>query len=278
MPSVRAGRRALRGLDRGSRALDRRPDRSERRGSSTGSAAAHAIAAKTSIGRNHEGELVMLAASVSREHAELSKTDAGWHIRDLGSRNGTFVDGARAQGRVPLAGADDDQDRRRRAVVPRRGRRTSRSRAPSMATASGGGGLVRYNISPGQRRAVPRRHHRPRRPAARSCRARRAPTSWTERGLAPLEYQLLRALCARATEEANSPSAVRGCVADQAARARSPVPVEVRERGERAPGRAPASHRARRDRGRRRARGRAGARLLPRVPGQRRFDRSTMIL
>ena len=36
--------------------------------------------------------------------------------------------------------------------------------------------------------------------------------SWTERGLAPLEYQLLRALCARATEEATSPSAVRGCV------------------------------------------------------------------
>jgi hypothetical protein len=36
--------------------------------------------------------------------------------------------------------------------------------------------------------------------------------SWTERGLAPLEFQLLRALCMRATEEANSPSAVRGCV------------------------------------------------------------------
>ncbi|MCX5745693.1 MAG: hypothetical protein NT062_24720 [Proteobacteria bacterium] len=38
-------------------------------------------------------------------------------------------------------------------------------------------------------------------------------TSWVERGLAPLELQLLRALCVRAIEEASSPSTVRGCVA-----------------------------------------------------------------
>jgi DNA-binding response OmpR family regulator len=35
---------------------------------------------------------------------------------------------------------------------------------------------------------------------------------WTECGLAPLEFQLMRALCTRAVEEADSPSAVRGCV------------------------------------------------------------------
>ena len=39
---------------------------------------AHAIAPKTAIGRNHEGELVVLAASVSREHAEIKKTETGW--------------------------------------------------------------------------------------------------------------------------------------------------------------------------------------------------------
>src|SRR3569623_1707561 len=69
-----------------------------------GFGAPHARAAKTTLGRNHEGELVVLARSVSREHAELKKTDAGWPVRDLGSRNGTFVDGARVQGRVPLPG------------------------------------------------------------------------------------------------------------------------------------------------------------------------------
>jgi len=36
---------------------------------------------------------------------------------------------------------------------------------------------------------------------------------WAEKGLPTLEYQLLRALCARATEEATSPSIVKGCVA-----------------------------------------------------------------
>jgi len=36
--------------------------------------------------------------------------------------------------------------------------------------------------------------------------------TWSERSLAPLEFQLLRALCARAHEEAASPSMVRGCV------------------------------------------------------------------
>src|SRR6476619_1688852 len=50
-----------------------------------GFGAAHAIGAKSSIGRNHEGELVILASSVSREHAELRKTETGWTVRDLGS-------------------------------------------------------------------------------------------------------------------------------------------------------------------------------------------------
>jgi pSer/pThr/pTyr-binding forkhead associated (FHA) protein len=67
-----------------------------------GFGAAHAAASKSTIGRSHDGEVVVLAASVSREHAELRRTDSGWYVRDLGSRNGTFVDGARCQGRVAL--------------------------------------------------------------------------------------------------------------------------------------------------------------------------------
>jgi len=64
---------------------------------------AHGLATKTGIGRNHEGELVILAASVSREHARLEKHDAGWALRDPGSRNGTYVESTRVAGRVPLA-------------------------------------------------------------------------------------------------------------------------------------------------------------------------------
>jgi hypothetical protein len=175
-----------------------------------GFGAAHAISAKTSIGRNHEGELVVLASSVSREHAELRKTDAGWHIRDLGSRNGTFVDGTRAQGRVNLGERTLVKigdvalwflaDVIHEPIAP-----------PSMATASAGGGIVRYNIAPGTLELclVGTTDM-----GAGGVLLARPPgePKWAEHSLAKLEFQLLRALCTRATEEADSPSAVRGCV------------------------------------------------------------------
>jgi hypothetical protein len=175
-----------------------------------GFGAAHGIAAKTGVGRSHEGELVILASSVSREHAELRRTDAGWHIRDLGSRNGTFVDGTRAQGRAGLGERTLVKigdvalwfltEVVHEPVAP-----------PSMATASAGGGLVRFNIAPG---TVELCLVGTTDVGAGGALLSRGSGSegWTERSLAPLEFQLLRALCARAVEEADSPSAVRGCV------------------------------------------------------------------
>ena len=175
-----------------------------------GFGAAHAVAPKSSVGRNHEGELVILASSVSREHAELRKTDAGWTVRDLGSRNGTYVDGARVQGRHNLT------ERSLLKIgdvalwfltevvhepVP----------AKSMATASAGGGLVRFNMSPGTIELCLVGTTDMAAGGALLSREQRA-EKWTERNLAPLEFQLLRALCARAAEEADSPSTVRGCV------------------------------------------------------------------
>jgi hypothetical protein len=176
-----------------------------------GFGAAHAVGPKSLIGRNHEGQIVVLAASVSREHAELRHTDAGWHIRDLGSRNGTFVDGTRGQGRVTLPA---------RAVIkvgdvamwfladvveeP--------SAPPTMETASPGGALVRYVIQHtgselcvlGPNDCV----------SGGSLLSRvNGSDGWgAQRELPPLEFQLLRALCARANEEAGSPAAVRGCI------------------------------------------------------------------
>jgi hypothetical protein len=175
-----------------------------------GFGAAHAIAAKTSIGRNHEGELVVLASSVSREHAELKRNDAGWHIRDLGSRNGTFVDGTRAQGRVSLGERTlikiGDVPLWFLAEVVH-----EPVSPPSMATATAGGGLVRFNITPGPIEMCLVGTTDTGAGGALLSRTTGAP-SWTERSLAPLEFQLLRALCERAAEEADSPSAVRGCV------------------------------------------------------------------
>ena len=176
-----------------------------------GFGAAHALAAKTAIGRNHEGELVVLAGSVSREHAQLEKRDAGWTVRDLGSRNGTFVDGARVQGRMPLPGRHLLKigdvamwflaEVLHEPVAP-----------PSMATASVGGGLVRFQIAPGALELCLVGTTDPAAGGALLSRAGDA-DRWTEKALAPLEYQLLRTLCVRATEEKESPSAVRGCVA-----------------------------------------------------------------
>jgi transcriptional regulator with GAF, ATPase, and Fis domain len=40
---------------------------------------------------------------LSREHAEISLTPEGWRVRDLSSRNGTFVDGVRVEGETVAA-------------------------------------------------------------------------------------------------------------------------------------------------------------------------------
>lgn len=171
----------------------------------------HAIAAKSVIGRNHENEVVVLAASVSREHAELKHGDGGWHVRDLGSRNGTFVDGTRVHGRVTLG------DRVQLSVGDVKlwflaDARHEPSTPPSVATASAGGGLVRFKLATERVELLLVGSSDQVAGGALLSRAT-ATETWVERGLAPLEYQLLRALCVRAVDEANAPTTVRGCVA-----------------------------------------------------------------
>ncbi|HET9992421.1 MAG TPA: helix-turn-helix domain-containing protein, partial [Kofleriaceae bacterium] len=122
-----------------------------------------------------------------------------------------FVDGARVQGRTPLPGRSlvkiGDVAMWFLAEVQH-----EPAAAPSFATESAGGGLVRFNFASagvelclvGTTDLV----------AGGALLSRASGTSeWVERGLAPLEYQLLRALCGRGAEEASSPSVVRGCVA-----------------------------------------------------------------
>jgi hypothetical protein len=47
------------------------------------------------IGRLEGQEVVINDPSVSRRHAEIHYTDQGWVVRDLGSTNGTFLNGVR---------------------------------------------------------------------------------------------------------------------------------------------------------------------------------------
>jgi hypothetical protein len=171
---------------------------------------AHAIAAKAVIGRNQGGDVVVLASSVSREHAELKRGDTGWTVRDLGSRNGTFVDGVRCQGRTVLPGRTvlkvGDVALWFLANVA-----AEPTRSPAMATGSAAGGLVRYQLVRGEAELCVVGGDSAASGGTLLSRAVGAQT-WSERALPPLEFQLLRALCARAHDEAQLPSAVRGCV------------------------------------------------------------------
>ena len=45
------------------------------------------------IGRDENNDIVLNGNSITRRHAQLERTATGWQIRDLGSKNGTYLDG-----------------------------------------------------------------------------------------------------------------------------------------------------------------------------------------
>jgi len=55
------------------------------------------------IGRGDYNDIVISDASVSTMHAKLQRREALWILTDLGSTNGTFVEGERLSGEVPLS-------------------------------------------------------------------------------------------------------------------------------------------------------------------------------
>ncbi|WP_434420525.1 SpoIIE family protein phosphatase [Nannocystis pusilla] len=54
------------------------------------------------VGRSPDCDVVLNTTSVSRQHAELICDNVGWRVRDLGSRNGTGVNGTRVAGERAL--------------------------------------------------------------------------------------------------------------------------------------------------------------------------------
>lgn len=62
-------------------------------------------AARIVFGRLPECDVRLESPGVSREHAELERTRAGWRLRDLGSRNGTLLNGDKIDD-APLAEGD----------------------------------------------------------------------------------------------------------------------------------------------------------------------------
>jgi pSer/pThr/pTyr-binding forkhead associated (FHA) protein len=68
----------------------------------------HLVADRLVVGRSPLSDVVLAAdAQVSRSHAVLERIAGRWVVRDVGSRNGTYVNGERVREPVRLA-ADDE--------------------------------------------------------------------------------------------------------------------------------------------------------------------------
>jgi predicted component of type VI protein secretion system len=59
------------------------------------------------VGRVPEMDIVIDNVSVSRRQAEIQQQGEGWVVRDIGSSNGTFVNGERLTGDRPLRPGDE---------------------------------------------------------------------------------------------------------------------------------------------------------------------------
>lgn len=62
----------------------------------------------TSVGRNPESDVFLDDVTVSRRHAEFRRHDGGFYVHDVGSLNGTYVNGERVDV-TKLASGDEVQ-------------------------------------------------------------------------------------------------------------------------------------------------------------------------
>ena len=67
-----------------------------------------AVGGRLTLGRSSECQLVFADDTVSRRHAELRLVEGRWMLRDLGSSNGTWVNGRRVM-EAEVAPGDDVQ-------------------------------------------------------------------------------------------------------------------------------------------------------------------------
>ena len=71
--------------------------------------AAFSLDAITSLGRDVNNSIVIDDPFASQEHAILTFRGRDWYVEDLGSTNGTYVNGNRVDGVAPLGFGDELQ-------------------------------------------------------------------------------------------------------------------------------------------------------------------------
>lgn len=71
--------------------------------------ASFALDAITSLGRDVNNSIVLEDEFVSTTHAALTYRGRAWYVEDLGSTNGTYVNGSQVDGLAPIAFGDEIQ-------------------------------------------------------------------------------------------------------------------------------------------------------------------------
>jgi hypothetical protein len=71
--------------------------------------ASFSLDAVTSLGRDVNNSIVVEDDFVSATHAALTYRGRAWYVEDLGSTNGTFVNGTKVDGLSPIAFGDEVQ-------------------------------------------------------------------------------------------------------------------------------------------------------------------------
>ena len=102
------------------------------------------LLAHNTLGRHPENTIQLLDRIVSKEHCHIDKVEGGFMLRDLGSLNGTFVNGERVTERV-LADGDEISLGATRIIYT-----ADPVGAPAGAPVpTTGGGMSRVTIAPG---------------------------------------------------------------------------------------------------------------------------------
>ncbi|MBL8627642.1 MAG: FHA domain-containing protein [Myxococcales bacterium] len=175
---------------------------------------AHRVATpRAVVGRRPGADLTIHNTSISRDHAELRRAGDAWELRDLGSRNGSFVDGVRVAGRSALADGATVRFGDVALWLCHRTDDLTLDDPASIETSHAGAAAMRHIMSDGVRELCHLGSHGDDGDGAGVLlHRRRGAAAWNELALPRLEHRLLQLLC-EAAVEAGDAAGVRATVA-----------------------------------------------------------------